>query len=697
MSPHAELDHVLAASPSPFSDSVLPNAFRDTPDVPGIHGEARDRLLALLDLCRSDRKTAMQVVTGDPGEGKTHLLAWLRRAADDSWSNSARCPAALAPIEPLRSVDRVFHHMLRETVRHLRRPLGSQVPGDSGVESPIDRMLWRVLLRAIRQLIGAPWVDPRLSAQLSGLVQHHPERFLSAFAELASAVWPAIENDLHAAASRLPDLATIDPDILRVLFRFPMPSLRLDVLAWLGGACLPDDRLAQLGTKLSLDDEESAWRGMSALMQLARAGDVVLVLAFDQIEGTERLGEEAVSAFLTALSELFNAQGSTLIALFCQTQAWPRLRERAQVQVRDRLDDQPAVLLKALTPEQATALIEARMVQFWAGSGLTPPTPSYPFDHDLLVEIARRENLRTPRAVLNHFRSLMSGRPMIAQPREAKAMHDVLRAKLGAIAEDEARKPPRLPDARADIVQGMSREAFKAAWVAERLVAGAKVEQVESIRLRQRLLPGSRITLLRGGVRRRVYFEANNSTHGGSVAATVRRLKSVLRASLADRVLLLRESSLPLPTAARELVAQLVPHGAVQWLDDNDVAPLPTLESLLNAAAAGDIPLSEPDTRHAALELIPSLGALLDRVGNTVFDEEPERRASTVADPVTVARLRRSLRDQRSIETLPALADRLGMPAELVHAGVEALRSQGLIDVVRDRAGVHVAILRPED
>jgi len=39
---------ILASAPSPFSDAVLPNAFRETPDVPSIHGDARARCLSLV-------------------------------------------------------------------------------------------------------------------------------------------------------------------------------------------------------------------------------------------------------------------------------------------------------------------------------------------------------------------------------------------------------------------------------------------------------------------------------------------------------------------------------------------------------------------------------------------------------------------------------------------------------------------------
>ncbi len=696
MTPSSELDRLIASAPSPFSDSVLPNAFRDTPDVPEIHAEARERLCAAIAHCRREQVNALQVITGDPGEGKTHLLAWLRRRAEQSWSQADHPPLALAPIEPLRSVDRVFHHMLHETVRHLRRPLDGRTHADCAIDSPLDLILWRALLRVVRDLMQAPWVDAALSTQMASLAQHRAERFLAAFAELVAGAWRSIGDDLVVAAARLPELSGADLEVLQTVLRFPDPDRRADILEWLAGASLPDDRLSRIGTRLLLDDEDGAWRGLSTVLRLAQLADVTLVLAFDQVEGTERLGEDAVAGLMTALAEVFNAGGSALVVVFCQTQIWPRMRERAQQQARDRLDDQPMLVLRSLTPEHALALVELRMQRFWRGLNQTPASPLYPFDREQVLAEVRGANLRTPRAVLNHFRALLAGK-RAAGDQSPRSAQELVRAKLASIADDEARKPPRLPEARAELAQGMLRESFKAAWVMGRRPSGARVEQVDQPRLRQRPAPGIRVTLERAGTRRRLYFEANNSTHGASVAAAARRLKAALRTGTAERVLLLRESALPLPPVARDLMAELTPHGAVLWLDDREMTPLATFEALLNAAAAGDIAVSESDARQIALEQIEPLPLLLDRAAAPVFDDRSARRPPAATDPSMLARVRRYLREQRAIETLPTLADRLELPIDAIHATVEALRVQGLIDLVQDRSRVQVALLRPEE
>ena len=123
MTSASELDRLLERQPGPFSDAVLPDAYRDTPDVPEIHGHARERMQALIGESRAEGTTRVQVITGDPGEGKTHLLAWLRRRSEDSWRLPGDVKFALAPIAPLRASERPFHHFLQEAVGHLGRTL----------------------------------------------------------------------------------------------------------------------------------------------------------------------------------------------------------------------------------------------------------------------------------------------------------------------------------------------------------------------------------------------------------------------------------------------------------------------------------------------------------------------------------------------------------------------------------------------
>lgn len=694
-----ELDRVLSEAPSPFSDSVLTHAFRNPPDSPGIHGAVRRHLRDLIHHVAGSGESVLQVITGDPGEGKTHLLSWLRRSADESLHAPEGRPFAVAPIEPIRSTDRVFHHVLHEAVRHLSRPLPLAGQLDSAVASPLSYIVLRALVRVARMLRASPSVNPALADTLDAVIPERPSVFLGAFAEVAAACWGDIERDFVLASQRLDALAGIDRELFQVVAGFPHPEHREDLVAWLGGAAVSEEVATRLGARVLLDGESEAWRGLRLLVHLAGLAETPLVLAFDQIEGTERLGDEAVAAWLSALGEIYNAGGSALLLVLCQTQIWPRLRGQTQQQVRDRLEALPPVTLLALRPEESVSLVELRMQRFWHGLGFAPANPSYPFEHRELDDIVRRNRLRTPRSVLRHMRRVLDERtgraipepPAAAAPRDPQGPGSEVRRRLAAILDEERRRPPRMPEIREQIVQGAMREALIAAWMNGRLVGGAKIESVDFPSVRTRAKGGTRVTLLRSGQRRRVYFETNNSAHGQSVAAAVKRLRDVLRDGQADRAMLLRETALPLPPTSRDLVARLAPRGFVFWLEPDAVAPLAAFEQLLNAAAAGDVPVREEQVRRAAFD-IEEVDQVVARTVEAAFEDAVPgaRRKHPRTDDVLAF-----LRERRAMVPLPRLVRALDAPAESIHEAAEALAAQGAVHMKLDRNRVPVVFLRP--
>src|SRR5262249_3412966 len=142
---------------------------------------------------------------------------------------------------------------------------------------------------------------------------------------------------------------------------------RTAIIDWLGGASLSSERLESLGTALVLDQEPEAARGLQTLLVLARLAGAPVALAFDQIEGIARLGDDAIATFVEIITELRDDAPSTVLLIFCQTQIWPSITANAANQVRDRLEELHPIQLKALTNEEAFLLVEVRMKRFWEG------------------------------------------------------------------------------------------------------------------------------------------------------------------------------------------------------------------------------------------------------------------------------------------------------------------------------------------
>src|SRR5260370_9984786 len=257
----AELEKLALAESNPFLDWVLRNGFEQPlGDVPEIHAGVREKLRALVEAGRGRGALRLQVVTGEPGDGKTPLLATLRAEAEESCLTPGT-ERAMVPIEPVRDPDAPFTHMLRALVAGLSRPLAKVPPEGPG--APIEFILWRILTRAVRSVAGSGEL-----AEVNRLLPE-PDGHPGLVAACLRAHWSRVEPTLLRGLHKLPSPEHVDADVWTVLCRFPREDLSHLVLRWLGGHSLEEDGLAKLGVAEPLGAEERAYLALSSLLLLS--------------------------------------------------------------------------------------------------------------------------------------------------------------------------------------------------------------------------------------------------------------------------------------------------------------------------------------------------------------------------------------------------------------------------------------------
>ncbi|WP_394835648.1 hypothetical protein LVJ94_01805 [Pendulispora rubella] len=594
-------------------------------------------------------------------------------------------------------------------IRQLSIRLAGNIHIDERTDTPIEILIWRALLKIARILVAHKGASPELRARLEEVTSANPDRYLSSCVDLLKLVWPTVERPFVDAALHLADLSTIDREVFRVVARFPRGDEpeRTAIVDWLGGASLSSERLEALGTSLVLDDEADAARGLKTLLALASLAGTPVALAFDQIEGTIRLGPDAVSTFLEVISSLYNDVPGTVLLVFCQTMYWPTLREQVSLHVRDRLEDTPRVILKGLTKEEALLIVETRMKHFWDSVAERPSDPLFPLSREQVLTHVTDGNLRTPRAVVRYFQALLREPPprggVPRNPSVDVKPEDIVRRKLDTLLAEE-KGITRPPDLRAEIAQAVTHDVFKQALTSRRKIREALVEEVSLHRARRSTIDGVRIVLSRDGERKRVYLESSNSQHGNSAASTMRRFADVLETNQADMAMLLREEAFPLPPAAQKALAKLTPRGTVLRFAEGEVATLAAIESLLNAAAAGDVPVDRKTALNLAVEQLEPNLALESRIVDSAFPTQPDEAPITLreelpedeSDERHLAAILEHLRTKRAFEPAAHLASTLGMSVENVHAALHVLATRELVEVVADRNRSPVALLRPE-
>jgi hypothetical protein len=678
----SELEALARAQKNPFLGSVLRNGFEAPQnDVPEIHRAQRDALRQAVEDVRHTGELSLQVVTGEPGDGKTHLLATLRAEAEASWLRPGR-EQVMVPIEPLRDPDAPFGHILRGLFLGLMRPLPF-VPRDPGAATmPAEHILWRILRRVTCEL-GALG-EPLCAEAASLLSQDDLSRYPTTANTILREKWASLGPRLIREAARLPSMSPdqVDPEVWRVICSFPRERVAPLALRWLAGYSLADDELKLLGVADPLEGEERAYRGLSTLLHLT---DVPIVLGFDQLEGVSRLGEDAIGNFLQALGDqLYTSGGRALLLLFCQAEVWNQFLGRIQGQTRDRLLQRNPMHLGALTPELGEKLIEARLASMWRGLGETPPHPTFPYPAGLVRTTISAQGLRGPRRVLSWF-AQVGFDAGTATPRAAqKPPRQIATEEYARIRSELVREGPRPPDEQAVITQHVVADLLTGTGS----LGGARVVRAARAKVGRTRISGIEAKIARDGKEASVYAEASNSRHGNSAKATANRLKESLQK--VDRALLIRDEKIPLPPKADTVLKQAAARTSIVRLTDDDATSLAAIERLLNQARARDIDV-DIDTAISVVreEIAPKLEIVRKFLDAALADNAPVAAAN--GESIVLAAIARP----PSLASEAQLARAHGVPLEEIARASDELERKGAIAVQRTKNGDRVVLRRP--
>lgn len=658
----AELEALASVQHNPFAGSVVRNGFEPPQnDVPEIHAEQREKLRALVEELRRTGELALQVVTGEPGDGKTHLLSTLRAEAESSWRHPGT-ERAMVPIDPLRDPDAPFSHILQGLVRGLRRPLAEAARNSDSLSSPLEYILWRILRRAVEASPHPACTETKA----------HLGRYPSAAAVMLTENWARLEPVLRDACP-----ADADADVWAVLCRFPrQPQL---AMRWLGGSSLPEEELKPIGASRPLDGEDRAFNALSTLLRLS---DVPIVLGFDQLEGVTRLGDGAVENFLQALGDqLYSSGGRAAVLLFCQADAWNGFAARLQKQVRDRLMQRPYLHLGSLQPALGEKLIERRLEAMWRGLGVTPPHSTFPYPVGWVRKtIAAQSSLKGPRSILSWFAALGFDHGRVAPPQLAPAAPAEI-----ALAEYERLRGEAPADQSPDEAAAVTQSALCA--VLEKSPAVGDTAVIAARRGKH----GLEVKLARGGKEVAVYAEASNSRHGMAAKAVAKRFQEALRK--ADRAVLLRDERIPVPPLANKMLSDLGDKAAVVRIDQESERAFSAIERLLNGAAARDIDVPlEVAIKVVVEQIAPRLSAVRQFLDAASASSPASSVPAAARESIVLA----ALGKPPFVASESQLAKTHGIAPEDIAEASDALERAGKAVVRRGKDGGRVVMRRPQ-
>lgn len=594
-------DLALLAAPSPFADPVvrLDPEIDPPPDVAQIHAPVRAAIEDAIAVVGRERRAQMVLVAGDPGMGKTHQLAWLRRRADGAY--------ACVDIPPLKDATTPFGHLARYTVQGL------------AVTGHLERILWDAL-RRVAIAVRAEADDAGDDDIVARLDEALPpgDQFARVFRMLAQQD-PSLGALLYQRGRRLAPLSGLAADFGKVLCRITDRAAERALVDWLRGAELADEDLALLDVKHRADSEDRAFEVVRGLAQCAPRP---IVLCLDQLESTSGLlGPDGLARLFTALMEIYQ-QTPVGIVLMCQSQQWAELRRDLPQAAVERVRVLPP--LAKPSPDDALAIVASRLAPVWAAQAIEPPYPTYPFTASFLTALVAdtrptiRQLLLDCDARLAEQRRAGAIRELTPVPLTTAPANDTAPAPIAdataALASAQARyvrvvedrkdlanpgfRQDHLREAIVDVLRGMQRHG--------RALDGVTVAEVTAApKPKHGPRPPVIVALDGPRGRQRVAFDVYSDEARGA-HRVLERLRAAIEQRDAEVGILVREAEVPIGDGAKrtnEVVRALAERGGgVVYLDKAAAIALCGAGALLDAAAAAEVLIGERQaTRDEAL------------------------------------------------------------------------------------------------
>ncbi len=538
---------------NPFRETIVSDPWRAPgADVPEIHADVFDECLRGIGHVRRAGRSAALLIHGGAGSGKTHLLSRLRnRLTLQMPTDTNRDECLFVWVRLQASPRMIWRHVRRTLVEDWFRPVRGQ-------RTQFERVLFRRLAE-VRVAEGdlERWYEYMLDTDRPGLDE---------------------------LLDRVADSLDLDRNTTIAFKHLAFGQHRRDLRAWLAGDSLPEAALARLD--LSQDegtDEEREHQARQVVVMLCRlaGNDLPILLSLDQVEAlqTSAGDREGLFAFGQLVSTLHDETSNVLLVSCVQSAFATELKEHARLADYDRMTSLGARSLAPLTLSQAKHLIAARLTVA-DPSAMRPNVAGacWPLDEEELPRLVAPGDL-TPRRLLAHCAErfdTLAARPLSVMSPAVRSIDTFLDEEWPSRVEQSiaANQPERTEDI---VRHGLP------------LLLNLISPQWKLVRDEQ--MPD--VALVFDKSSRRTGVTICTQRNMTSLAAKLRRLKSQFAPQRLARLVIIRDSRVPISKGAkvaRQSLDELERQGAVIAHPTTEVlATLDALRGLLSDSKSGDL------------------------------------------------------------------------------------------------------------
>lgn len=549
---------------NPFRESIVADPWNSLgADVPTIHQDVYSTCLTAIEQVRENKRSGAILIHGAAGSGKTHLLSRLRQQLALKLPTATDRNEALYVWVRLQTSPRMIWRTIRRTlVNDWFRPL-------EGTRCQFDRILFHRLAE-FRIADGdlEPWYDYMLEENPQGL------------RELVEKIAYEIQLDRNTEV---------------VFEHLVFGRFRRDLKAWLCGDSLPEAALEKMGMTQDegLDEEREDQARQVVLMLCQLAGnELPVVLSFDQVEALETKTDDklALFAFGQMVSTLHDGTSNVLIISSVQSSFSDRLLQDSRDADIDRLQSLGKFSLNDISQAEAEHLIRIRLEPFESElASERVGRPLWPLTNGDIASLFESTGSLTPRQLIarcaerfeefRHTGSISDKSPTPPQEGEQKSneeMSGFLKETWETTFEDKLAK--NTPDETELIIQHGLQNAIQL------LREQVSIESDEDLRDVAFVLQQASAAT---GVS--ICCEQNMTRLSGQL----RRLKEQMNSDRIQRLVVLRDSRVPITATAKKAKAYLDDlksmGAAVVYPTIEVLAALDTLRVLMSDAKSGDL------------------------------------------------------------------------------------------------------------
>lgn len=329
-------------SGNPFERSVWEGSasFEGDLDVPSLNEHVLSEVRSRVRAVATDRASRCLLLLGQPGIGKSHVLARL--------SSELREEVFPVVVRDYSRPGALYRTLFRQIMWGLLRTPSKRR----------ESLLRDLVISASAEVRKVPSLASEFQAHFD--TSSRPPDWRRGFIETCTRGLEVAAAEALGGGERVPFHS---PTAARVLFSYSVLTLKRHVKRWLLGEDLSEEDLGTLGVRRSLDDEEGA---REALATLSLVGVLTrpLLLCLDQTEqlesSPEESGIEAMARVISALREL----PGILVVFSCLKDKWNLGYARElPSSYRDRIHGggNDLVELRGPRPEEGVELVRRRL------------------------------------------------------------------------------------------------------------------------------------------------------------------------------------------------------------------------------------------------------------------------------------------------------------------------------------------------